>query len=169
MNILKCISIWWSRSMLCWLSTKFTANPLLPNRPVRPIRWRYVSLSAFPSRSTGRSKLTTIDTCSTSIPAITNSRGTFHLTLYTCQYKYIKSTCFFIFILICLTSRAHICRHKHLLLAIPKPLNDCSSLLHSQFSTQQRHLVPLLGQLYSQPSSHFAGLNKFRSSHYTSS
>ena len=56
------------RSMLSGLSTRLKAKPFLPKRPVRPIRWRYVSLSAFPSLSTGRSKLTTMDTCSTSIP-----------------------------------------------------------------------------------------------------
>lgn len=54
--------------MLCLLSTMLTARPLLPNRPVRPILCKYVSLSGFPSLSTGRSKFITTDTCSTSIP-----------------------------------------------------------------------------------------------------
>lgn len=54
--------------MLCLLSTMLIASPRLPKRPVRPIRCRYVSLSGFPSLSTGRSKLMTTETCSTSIP-----------------------------------------------------------------------------------------------------
>ena len=59
-----------SRKTLMSLScmTKFIATPDFPNRPVRPIRCRYVSQSALPDMSTGISKLTTKVTCSTSIP-----------------------------------------------------------------------------------------------------
>lgn len=67
-NLLKCSWIRLRTFMLNLLSTMLMANPLLPNRPVRPILCRYVSLSGLPSLSTGRSKLITTDTCSTSIP-----------------------------------------------------------------------------------------------------
>lgn len=67
-DILKCSWILLRIFMLCLLSTMLIASPRLPKRPVRPIRCRYVSLSGFPSLSTGRSKLITTDTCSTSIP-----------------------------------------------------------------------------------------------------
>lgn len=86
-DILKCISIWLMIFMLCLLSTILTANPLLPNRPVRPIRWRYVSLSAFPSMSNGRSKLTTRDTCSTSIPVINRATDGFGIFILASQHK----------------------------------------------------------------------------------
>ena len=48
--------------------TMLKANPTLPNLPVLPILWRYVSQSAFPFASTGKSKLTTTLTCSISMP-----------------------------------------------------------------------------------------------------
>uniref|UniRef100_A0A2M4CAQ6 Putative secreted protein n=1 Tax=Anopheles marajoara TaxID=58244 RepID=A0A2M4CAQ6_9DIPT len=54
--------------MLCSPSTRLIAIPLLPKRPVRPMRCRYVSQSARPFWSIGRSKFTTIVTCATSMP-----------------------------------------------------------------------------------------------------
>lgn len=67
-GLLKCSWILLRMFMLIWLSTMLIASPLLPNRPVRPILCRYVSLSGLPSLSTGRSKLITTETCSTSMP-----------------------------------------------------------------------------------------------------
>lgn len=67
-NLLKCSWILLRMFMLILLSTMLMAKPLLPNRPVRPILCRYVSLSGLPSLSTGKSKLITTETCSTSIP-----------------------------------------------------------------------------------------------------
>lgn len=63
----KCFSISCKTPKEFW-STKLMAIPDLPNLPVLPIRWRYVSQSARPSMSTGKSKLITMVTCSTSIP-----------------------------------------------------------------------------------------------------
>lgn len=65
---LKCSWILLRMFMLILLSTMLMARPLLPNRPVRPILCRYVSLSGLPSLSTGMSKLITTETCSTSMP-----------------------------------------------------------------------------------------------------
>lgn len=67
-DLLKCSWILLRMFMLILLSTMLIASPLLPNRPVRPILCRYVSLSGLPSLSTGKSKLITTETCSTSIP-----------------------------------------------------------------------------------------------------
>lgn len=69
-HLLKCSWMRLRMFMLNLLSTMLIASPLLPNLPVRPIRCRYVSLSGLPSLSTGKSKLITTETCSTSIPAI---------------------------------------------------------------------------------------------------
>lgn len=49
------------------------------------------------------------------------------------------------------TSSADIGGYKDFLLSVPKPLDDGSSLIHSQLSTQQRHLVAILHHLHSQP------------------
>merc|ERR1712000_144439 len=49
----KCLEISFNCSQPFLLLMKDTATPTFPNRPVRPIRWRYVSGSAAPLRASG--------------------------------------------------------------------------------------------------------------------
>ena len=65
------------------------------------------------------------------------------------------------------TSSADIGGYKDFLLSVPKPLDDGSSLIHSQLSTQQRHLVAILHHLHSQPFSISTSLQEITAQHHT--